>query len=182
MPPNSPSLCYSVEYSPKPLLCVLPLGPDQHPYCATCYRHPWEAPGPPRTRSLLQALSPSPDSLFLLRPPWTLLVPYELRKSLWSPNQILPSQRWRGNRMNFVNTEEKPWVIKHTWPYAGADCSIHREAEVPGGKHKIVKKGLWNKFMFYLETGQKVWLNFWSTGMVCFFLWTSEVFVCLWWR
>lgn len=92
-----------------------------------------------------------------------ILVPYYLRKSPWSLNCILTSQRW--NRINFVNTEEKLWVIQRSWPYAGADWSISREVHVPGGKHKSVKKQLWNKIMFYLETGQKVWLNIWSIGM-----------------
>lgn len=104
------------------------------------------------------------------------------QKNLWSLNHILLSQRWRWNRVRFFGTEGRLWVVKHTWPYLVVDCSVHREAQVPGGKHKSVKKELWNKIMFCLETEQKLWLILWNTGMVCYFLWTSKVYVCLWWR
>lgn len=138
---NSSYLCYSVEYTPKPLLCVSPLSQDQDRYCLTYCKHHWGAPGLPRARSHPWALSPSPDKPFSLRPPRTLLVPYNLKKSPWFLNQISPSKRWRWNRLNFVNTEEKPWVVNHTWPHVGADQSIHRETLSSKRKTWKCKKG-----------------------------------------
>lgn len=155
-------------------------GSSCHPCCPIFCKHHWGTSGLPRARShsfVPTASWPSfPEiSLNITDPLWS-------QKNLWSLNQISSSRRWSWNRVSFVNTEDRLWVVKHIWPYMGADCSIHREAQVPGGKRKSVKKGLWNKIIFYLETEQKVWLNLWNTGMVCYFLWTSKVYVCLWWR
>lgn len=163
-----------MEYIPKPLLCVLPGGLDTiltAPYSANITGAPQGCPG--------QDLSFDPKARWSLFPEISLNItdPLWSQKNLWFLNQILSSQRWRWNRLSFVNTEDRLWVVKHNWPYMGANCSIHREAQVPGGKHKSVKKGLWNKIMFCLEKEQNVWLNLWNTGMVCCFLWTSSLCV-----
>lgn len=148
-------------------MCVA-RGSGYNPYCPIFCKQHWGTSGLPRARSR----SFDPKARWSLFPEISLNItdPLWSQKNLWSLNQILSSQRWRWNRVSFVNTEDRLWVVKHNWPYMGANCSIHREAQIPGGKHKSVKKGLWNKIMFCLEKEQTVWLNLWNTVMVCYFL------------
>jgi len=81
-PPNFSSLCHSVEHTPKPLLYMLPLCPDQHPYCPTCLKHHWEPQGS------ISSLS------FVLRTRWSLLPGITLNTAgpSWSQEQPLVPQ------------------------------------------------------------------------------------------